>query len=187
MDRGETLVAFICQNCYMHSWALWGRFDVYKVNWISGRVSLLSLLFAGQISESLMRHSPFSPWLSLCVCVCVCTCLYLIFTQMLMQSFPGWCAMQFYENKSRWWRWIHFSNQLILHHHLLRSSPQSAPSLKALTKRSKRRPRTTKSFSKETLVSAAKTGITSKAKRPTRINTKSNLRGWNHSVPDQSL
>ena len=30
---------------------------------------LLSLLFAGQISESLMRHSPFSPWLSLCVCL----------------------------------------------------------------------------------------------------------------------
>lgn len=30
---------------------------------------LLSLLFAGQISESLMRHSLFSPWLSLCVCV----------------------------------------------------------------------------------------------------------------------
>lgn len=187
MDRGETLVAFIFQNCYMHSWAFWGSTNVSTYIKLTESVwePLLSLLSAGQISESLMRHSPFSPWLSLCVCVC--TCLYPIFTQMLMQRFPGGCAMQFYENKSRWWRWIHFSNQLILHHHLLRSSPQSAPSLNALTKRSRRRPRTTKSFSKETLVSAAKTGITSKAKRPTRINTKSNLRGWNHSVPDQSL
>ena len=54
-------------------------------------------------------------------------------------------------------------------------STELRPILKALTKRSKRRPRTTNSLSKGRPVSAMTTGMMSKAKRPTKINTTSIL------------